>query len=231
VSEAVAAMKRAAAEAAVEDEVRSGMVVGLGTGSTAGPAIEAIGRRLAAGELRDVRGVPTSEASAGLARRVGLPLVTLDEAPEPDVAIDGADEIGPGLELVKGLGGALVREKVVASAARRFVVVADVSKQVAHLGERAPIPVEVIPFAVEPTRRRLLALGCAVTLRAGATGAPFTTDEGNRILDCRFAPLGDAQAVASAIRGIPGVVDHGLFLGLADAAYVAGPDAVSLLTR
>ena len=164
-SDAAAADKVAAAEAAVAAEVRSGMVVGLGTGSTAGPAVEAIGRRLASGELRDVRGVPTSSAAAEVARRAGVPLTTLDEAPEPDVAIDGADEIAPGLRLVKGLGGALVREKVVAMAARRFVVVADASKRVERLGERAPIPVEVLAFGLAPTRLRLAALGCDPVLR------------------------------------------------------------------
>jgi ribose 5-phosphate isomerase A len=230
VSDAAAADKRAAAEAAVRAEVRSGMVVGLGTGSTAGPAIEAIGRRLAAGELRDVRGVPTSEASAALARASGVPLTTLDDAPEPDVAIDGADEIAPGLALVKGLGGALLREKVVAAAARRFVVVADASKLVDRLGEHAPLPVEVLAFGLEPVRRRVAALGAEPELRRDAAGRPFTTDEGNRILDCRFGPIEQPEALASAIRALPGVVDHGLFLGLARVAYVAADGAVSELT-
>ena len=223
--------KRAAAERAVADEVRSGMAVGLGTGSTASPAVEAIGRLLAEGALRDVRGVPTSEATAALARRVGVPLTTLDETPELDVALDGADEIAPGLQLVKGLGGALLREKIVAAAARRFVVVADASKRVERLGERAPVPVEVIAFALEPCRRRLAALGCEPELRTGADGAPFTTDEGNRILDCRFGPIDAPEPLAAAIRAIPGVVEHGLFLGFAAAAYVAGPGHVEVLSR
>ena len=225
------AAKRAAAERAVAEEVTSGMAVGLGTGSTASPAVEAIGRLLAEGALRDVRGVPTSEATAALARRVGVPLTTLDETPELDVAIDGADEIAPGLRLVKGLGGALLREKIVAAAARRFVVVADASKRVERLGERAPVPVEVIPFALEPTRRRLAALGCEPVLRTGPDGGPFTTDEGNRILDCRFGPIADPEAVAAAIRAVPGVVEHGLFLDFAAIAYVAGPGHVEVLSR
>jgi ribose 5-phosphate isomerase A len=230
VSDAAAADKRAAAEAAVAAEVRSGMVVGLGTGSTAGPAVEAIGRRLASGELRDVRGVPTSSAAAAVARRAGVPLTTLDEAPEPDVAIDGADEIAPGLRLVKGLGGALVREKIVAVAARRFVVVADAAKRVERLGERAPVPVEVLAFGLAPARLQLAALGCDPVLRTDAEGAPFSTDEENWILDCRFGPIDHPEPLAAAIQAVPGVVGHGLFLGLADVAYVAAGGAVSELS-
>ena len=229
-SDAAAADKLAAAEAAVAAEVRSGMVVGLGTGSTAGPAVEAIGRRLASGELRDVRGVPTSSAAAEVARRAGVPLTSLDEAPEPDVAIDGADEIAPGLRLVKGLGGALVREKVVAAAARRFVVVADASKRVERLGERAPIPVEVLAFGLAPTRLRLAALGCDPVLRTDAEGAPFSTDEENWILDCHFGPIADPERLAADLQALPAVVGHGLFLGLTAVAYVATAGAVSELT-
>jgi ribose 5-phosphate isomerase A len=225
-----AARKRAAAEAAVAAEVRSGMAVGLGTGSTAGPAVEAIGRLLREGTLREVRGVPTSRATAELAHRCGVPVTTLDELPELDLALDGADEIAPGLDLVKGLGGALLHEKVVAAAARRFVVVADDSKRVGRLGERAAVPVEVIAFALEPCRRRLAALGCEPALRQADDG-PYATQEGNRILDCRFGPIDDAERVAAGIRAIPGVVEHGLFLRMAHAAYVATPDAIDLLGR
>lgn len=177
-----------------------------------------------------MRGVPTSSGAADVARRAGVPLTTLDEVPEPDVAIDGADEVAPGLRLVKGLGGALVREKIVAAAARRFVVVADASKQVERLGQRAPIPVEVLAFGVAPTRLQLAALGCEPDLRTDAEGGPYVTDEENWILDCRFAAIPDPERLAAALQAIPGVVGHGLFLGLADVAYVAAGGAVSELT-
>ena len=218
--------KRAAAEAAVAAEVRSGMAVGLGTGSTARFVTIAVGRLLAAGELEGIVAVPTSEATAALAREHGVPLATLAEQPHLAVCIDGADEISPDLGLVKGLGGALLREKIVASAADRFVVVADDSKRVARLGEKAPVPVEVIPFGAAVCARALVALGGEVVLREG-----IVTDEGNVILDCRFGPLDDPEALATAIRSIPGVVEHGLFLGMARAAYVAGAGGVEIDVR
>jgi ribose 5-phosphate isomerase A len=217
--------KRAAAEAAVAAEVASGMLLGLGTGSTAGHVVVALGRLIAEGSLTDVAGVPTSEATARLAREHGVPLTTLQEQPRLAVCLDGADEIGPGLALVKGLGGALLREKIVASAADRFVVVADASKRVARLGEHAPVPVEVIPFGEAVCARALRALGADPVPREG-----FVTDEGNRILDCRFGPLDDPARLAEAIRSIPGVVEHGLFLGMAEAAYVGGDDGVERIT-
>jgi ribose 5-phosphate isomerase A len=221
--------KREAAERGVADEVRSGMAVGLGTGSTARYVTEAIGRLLAAGALHDVVGVPTSEATATLARRVGVPLASLDECAALDVCLDGADEIAPGLALVKGLGGALLREKVVASAAARLCIVADGGKRVTRLGERAPVPVEVIGFAVPVCRAGLARLGSEPVLRLGADGAPFTTDEGNRILDCCFGPIADPLALGAAIHAVPGVVEHGLFVGMADVAYVAGDAGVEIL--
>jgi len=216
--------KRAAAEAAVATEVGSGMVLGLGTGSTASHVVIALGRLLRDGSLTDIVCVPTSEATARLAREHGVPLTTLDQQPRLAVCLDGADEIGPGLGLVKGLGGALLREKIVASAADRFVVVADASKRVAKLGQHAPVPVEVIPFGEAVCARGLRALGADPVPREG-----FLTDEGNRILDCRFGPLDDPDRLAEAIRSIPGVVEHGLFLGMAEMAYVGGPDGVEVL--
>ena len=216
--------KRAAAEAAVAAEVRSGMALGLGTGTTASYVTIAVGRLLREGALTGIVAVPTSEATAQLAREHGVPLATLTEQPQLALCLDGADEIAPDLGLVKGLGGALLREKIVASAADRFVVVADVSKLVARLGERAPVPVEVIPFGEAVCARALAALGCTPELRAGVT-----TDEGNHILDCPFGPLADPPALAARICAISGVVDHGLFLGMAAAAYVAGPDGVERL--
>lgn len=220
------AAKRAAAEAAVAAEVRSGMAVGLGTGSTARYVTIAVGRLLATGELDGIVAVPTSEATASLAREHGVPLATLAEQPHLAVCIDGADEIGPELGLVKGLGGALLREKIVASAADRFVVVADDSKRVARLGAKAPVPVEVIPFGAAVCARALAALGCRPVLREGVV-----TDEGNVILDCRFGPLDEPEALATAIRSIPGVVEHGLFLGMAHAAFVAGAGGVEIDVR
>ena len=216
--------KRAAAEAAVAAEVGSGMMLGLGTGTTASHVVVTLGRLLRDGALHDIVGVPTSEATAQLAREQGIPLTTLAEQPRLSVCLDGADEIGPGLGLVKGLGGALLREKIVASAADRFVVVADASKRVARLGQHAPVPVEVIPFGEAVCARALRALGADPVPREG-----FVTDEGNRILDCGFGPLDDPGRLAEAIRSIPGVVEHGLFLGMAEMAYVGGPDGVEVL--
>ena len=221
--------KRAAAEAAVATEVGSGMVLGLGTGSTASHVVIALGRLLRDGSLTGIVGVPTSEATARLAREHGVPLTTLDAQPRLAVCLDGADEIGPGLGLVKGLGGALLREKIVASAADRFVVVADASKRVAKLGQHAPVPVEVIPFARPLCERLLVATGWRPLLRDHGDG-PWITDEGNLILDCRRDDWGgDPARLAAGLHEIPGVVEHGLFLGMAAAAYVACTDGVRVL--
>lgn len=223
-------LKRAAAEAAVAAEVGSGTAIGLGSGSTAAHVVRAIARRLGEGVLRDVVCVPTSSGTAALATSLGVPLATLDEQPALAVAIDGADEIGPGLALVKGLGGALLREKVVASAAARFVVVADGTKLVDRLGAHAPLPVEVIAFALAVATPALAALGCEPVLRRGPDGTPFTTDEGNRIVDCAFpGGITDASALGRAIHDVPGVVEHGLFVGVARAAYVASAGGVEVI--
>jgi ribose 5-phosphate isomerase A len=222
--------KQQAAEHALA-YVQSGMALGLGTGSTATHMLRGLAARLRDGRLRDVVGVPTSEATAALARELGVPLVTLAERPRLDLAIDGADEIDPALDLIKGMGGALLREKIVAASAERFVVVGDETKLVARLGERTPVPVEVIPFGLPLCERRLAALGCVPTLRRNIAGDPFRTDEGNAILDCRFATIDDAPALAAAISAIPGAVGHGLFLGMAALALVAGSGGVRTLTR
>ena len=222
-------LKRDAAEAAIDAEVRSGMALGLGTGSTARWLLEGLGARLADGRLSELVGVPTSEHTAARCRELGIPVTGLDARPALDVAIDGADEIAPGLALIKGLGGAHLREKVVACAAARFVVVADSSKLVSSLGEKAPLPVEVVTFA-EPVCRRLLAeAGWQPELRM-RDGPPWVTDEGNHILDCRRADWSDPDALAAGLAAIPGVVAHGLFLGIASAAYVAGDDGVEVIT-
>jgi ribose 5-phosphate isomerase A len=224
-------LKRAAARRAV-DYVASGTVVGLGTGSTVRPLLELLGERLASGTLRDVRAVPTSEDTASRCRALGVPLTTLDEHPRRALALDGADEIGPRLDLIKGLGGAFLREKLVALAARRFVVIADASKRVRKLGTRAPVPVEVVPFGWMTHLPFFESLGSTAALRRTADGEPFVTDEGHYIVDCRFARgIPDARAVARALARRPGVVEHGLFLGMARIALVAGPRGVAVLER
>jgi ribose 5-phosphate isomerase A len=221
------ALKRDAAEAAIEAEVRSGMALGLGTGSTAHWLLEGLGQRIADGRLTGIVGVPTSEQTADHCRRLGIPLTDLERQPQLDLAIDGADEIAPGLALIKGLGGAHLREKVVARSAARFVVVADASKLVARLGQRAPLPVEVIPFALPLCDRLMREAGWRPRLRAGGDGV-FVTDEGNRILDCRRDDWDDPESLAAALHAMPGVVEHGLFLGMASAAYVAGAEGVQV---
>jgi ribose 5-phosphate isomerase A len=225
------ALKRAAAERAAE-YVASGTVIGLGTGSTVRPLIEAIGRRLTDGTLRDVLAVPTSEDTARRCRALGIPLTTLDDHLRLALAIDGADEIGPHLDLIKGLGGALLREKLVALAATRFVVVADASKRVRKLGTRAPVPVEVVPYGWSTHLAFFEHLGAVPTLRRTADGAPVVTDGGHYVVDCRF-PHGirDPRALSRALAKRPGIVEDGLFLGLAHLAVVAGPRGVAVLRR
>jgi ribose 5-phosphate isomerase A len=215
--------KQAAAEAAAA-LVEDGMIVGLGSGSTAALAVREIGRR-----RPRIVGVPTSEKTADLARELGIPLATLTDQPRLDLTIDGADEVEIGtLHLVKGLGGALLREKIVASATARLVIVADVSKVVERLtAAERPIPVEVVPFGWESTAERLRAIGAAPTLRAG-----FVTDGGHYILDCRWREMGPAAEMARRLDGIVGVVEHGLFIGMAEQAIVGGRDGgVRVLRR
>jgi ribose 5-phosphate isomerase A len=221
----LAALKREAAEAAIDGEVRSGMGLGLGTGSTADFVLEGLAARLADGRLSRIVGVPTSEQTAARAGELGIPLVTLDERPALDAAIDGADEIAPGLALIKGMGGAHLREKVVARAATRFVVVGDDAKLVDRLGSRAPLPVEVVRFARAVCEHLLAGLGWTSTLRL-RQGAPWVTDEGNLILDCRRDDWSDPLTLDRDVKMIPGVVEHGLFLGIARIAYVASPGGV-----
>ena len=220
-------LKRQAAERAVEI-VESGMVVGLGTGSTAVHAVRRIGALLAEGRLQRIVGIPTADVTAREAERCGIPLGTLDAYPTVDVTIDGADEIDARLNAIKGLWGALLREKIVAAASRRFVLVADESKRVSQLGTRAPVPVEVIRFARRPVADYLASLGARVIERQ-RDGRTFITDEGNLILDCHFPGLANPQEMAQLIRAQPGVVEHGLFLGMAAAAVVAGEKGVVVL--
>lgn len=224
-------LKRAAALRAIEF-ITSGTVIGLGTGSTVRPLLDLLGERLATGALRDVVAVPTSEDTAARCRALGIPLTTLDEHAQLALAVDGADEVGPRLDLIKGLGGALLREKLVARAAKRFVIVADASKRVRKLGTRAPVPVEVIPFGWSTHLTFFEKLGAEPTLRRTATGAPFVTDEGHLIVDCRF-PRGimDPAAVARALARRPGIVEDGLFLRMAHVAVLAGASGVMVLKR
>ena len=224
------ALKAEAGAAAVDRFVRSGMRLGLGSGSTAAKMLDALGERLASGALADVAGVPTSAATAARCAELGIPLLTLEQAGELALVIDGADEIDPRLDLIKGLGGAHLREKVVAAAAREMVVVADETKIVGRLGERAPLPVEVITFALPVAERLLRGLGWEPELRVD-DGRPFVTDEGNRILHCRREEWVDTEALAADISQVPGVVAHGFFLGFASAAVVATREGVQELRR
>jgi ribose 5-phosphate isomerase A len=222
------AAKLNAAKAAVA-LVEDGMRLGLGTGSTAQLILPMLGAMVASG-MRLV-GVPTSERTAKFARRAGVPLTTLAETPELDLAIDGADEVDPEFNLIKGGGGALLREKVVASCARRFVVVVDRSKLVDQLGV-FPLPIEVSPMAATPVARRIGAHGREVTLRSSAkNGGPYVTDEGHHILDCRFGRITDSRTLARTLADMPGVLEHGLFLDMAELVIVGGETGAETLRR
>jgi ribose 5-phosphate isomerase A len=214
--------KRMAARRALEF-VEDGMLLGLGSGTTSSIFIQELGARVKQG-LR-VRGIATSIASEQLAVSLSIPMTTFEESPELDLAIDGADEVGPGLALIKGGGGAMLREKIVASAARKFVVIADSSKLVRHLG-RFPLPVEVIKMALPIVNRKLEAFGLNPKLRHHPDGSKYITDEGNYILDCACGEITNTAKTAANIRGIPGVVEHGLFLGMASMALIASDRGV-----
>jgi len=203
--------------------VEDGMAVGLGTGTTATAFIRALGERVAQG--LKIRCVASSEASTQLGRSLGMDVMSLEELPELDVYIDGADEVGPGLALIKGGGGALLREKIVASAAKKFVVVVDSTKVVDVLG-KFPLPVEVVKMALPLVEKRLEDLGLNPTLRKHKDGSIYLTDENNYILDCSCGEIEEPEVTAAEIRGIVGVVEHGLFLGMASLALVAGDDGV-----
>lgn len=218
-------LKRKAAEAALE-YVKPGMVLGLGTGSTARHFLAAVGRLVAEG--MDLRGVPTSLATAEAAKQLGIPLSSLEEHARLDLCVDGADEVDPKLDLIKGLGGALFREKIVAAASKRFVVIVDESKLVPRLGTKARVPVEVHPFGWRNASEALAGLGAEVSLRR-RDGEMFRTDNGNHIVDARFGPIKAPAKVASQICAIPGVVGHGLFLGMTDLVLVASPKGVRTL--
>lgn len=224
------ALKKQAGERAAA-RIASGMVVGLGTGSTAIFATRRLGELLASGALRDVAGVPTSRATADEARRLGIPLLS-DEMPRAiDLTIDGADEVDPALNLVKGGGGALFREKIVAQASRRVVIVVDESKLSAALGTKHALPVEVARFGWKSQERFLDFLGGRPQRRLAQGGKPYETDQGNWILDCAFGPIADPLALAAQLGARAGIVEHGLFCGIADEVIVAGEAGVRELRR
>ena len=218
----------AAAEAALEF-VKDGMSLGLGTGRAATAFVEALGRRVAGG-LR-VTGVPTSEATAALARKLGIPLADLEDVPRLDVTFDGADEVDPGLDLIKGYGAAMVREKIVALSSDQLVILVGSEKLVDALGARGRLPIEVLPFGEALVRRELARLGLACDLRLDSADAPVVTDNGNRILDARLVPPLDARALERAIVALPGVLGTGFFLGMADAVIVDHGDRVEVRRR
>ena len=206
--------------------VKPGMVLGLGTGSTARFFLEGVARLVREGV--DLKGVPTSFATADAAKELGIPLTSLEERPSVDLCVDGADEVDPKLDLIKGLGGALFREKIVAAASKRFIVIVDASKLVPRLGTKAPVPVEVHPFGWKTAAAALEGLGATVELRRRDTET-VRTDNGNNLLDARFGPIKAPSKLAARIAAIPGVVGHGLFLGMADAVLVASDEGVRTL--
>jgi ribose 5-phosphate isomerase A len=213
------------------DYVRNGMNLGLGSGSTAEHVVRELGRRVREEGLR-VRGVPTSEKVARLAREVGIPLTTLEETPELDLTIDGADEVVlTTLDAIKGMGGALLREKIVALASKEEIFVVDESKVVQHLGERAPVPVEVVQFGWSRTVDALFALGCAPVRRELPNGEPFVTDSGNYLIDCKFPRIDNPHRLAERIIRVVGVVEHGLFLDIASRVVVAGEQGVRVVEK
>lgn len=222
-------LKKLAGEEAAR-RVVSGQRLGLGTGTTARFFLEALASRLSSGEIEDVAGVPTSRVTDELARSLDIPTLSLNDTPVLDLAVDGADEVDPAFNLIKGLGGALLREKVVAGASRRFVVIVDEGKLVSRLGERSPVPVEVLPFGWRATAKRIERLGADPVLRV-EHGTPYATDQGSFILDCRFGALEDAGEVARGLEKVPGVLGHGLFLDMADEVIVGTPGGVTSRTR
>ena len=219
--------KDAAARASLR-YVNDGDIVGLGTGSTAAFMVRALAEKVRAG-LKIV-GIPTSKRTEELAASLGIAVTTLDEYQDINVTIDGADEFDSQLRLIKGGGGALLREKIVASASRKLVIIADSSKQARKLG-RFPLPVEVIPFAEKLVARKIVAMGAQVKLREYAYGNPFVTDEGHHILDCHFGEIDDPEKIGSELRFMPGIVEHGLFLNMASVVVVGKADGVVELTR
>jgi ribose 5-phosphate isomerase A len=202
--------------------IEEGSAIGLGTGRAATLFVKALGKRVQEG--LHIRGVPTSDATAGLARELGIQLTTLEEVGELAITFDGADEVAPDLNLIKGYGGALVREKIVAASSKRFIVLVGPGKEVAALGEHGKLPVEVVPFGLPLAKRKLAALDCPPVLRLNPDGSTYITDNGNPILDCKVGLIKDAAALERAILDIPGVVGTGLFIGMAETVFIQAED-------
>lgn len=217
-----------AAERALEF-VKEGQVVGLGTGRAATAFVEALAARCKDG--LDVRGVPTSRTTELLARQLGIPLLEMSDVEQLDVTVDGADEVDPALDVIKGYGGALVREKIVAAASRQLVIVVGHEKLVARLGQRGKLPVEIVPFATALCRQRFAALGFPAELRRGPGNERVVTDNGNWILDCKVERIPNPGQLDAALRGVPGVVGTGLFVGMASAVVIQDGDAVEVRER
>ena len=229
-SERLEIQKQEAAERAVEF-IESGMVVGLGAGSTAAIAVRRIADLLRQGQLHDIVGIPCSNDVGSTARQLGIPLITLQDCSAIDLTIDGADEVDPDLNLIKGGGGCLLHEKIIAQASRREIIIVDASKPSPRLGTKWALPVEVIPFGWGSQRRFLESLGAQVTLRQTTGGVTFKTDEGNLILDAAFGPIADPFALARELDARTGIVEHGLFLDMVTDLLVAGDDAVQHSSR
>lgn len=224
-------LKRLAAEQAA-NHVESGMRLGLGTGSTVAHFLELLGERLATGQVRDVAGVPTSRWTEAEAGRLGIPLVALADHPRLDLAVDGTDEVDPHADLIKGMGGALLREKMVAQAADHLLIIADESKSVEQLGTRSPLPIEVVAREHESHIDFLTAKGAEVSVRRGEDGSPFRSDNGNVVLDCRFRDgIADPRALDRALQARAGIVETGLFLGLAHEVVIASRQGVRVMRR
>jgi ribose 5-phosphate isomerase A len=221
------AEKEAAARASLK-YVRDGQIVGLGSGSTASIAIRLLGERVRAG-MR-IRGIPSSIASQDLAVQLGIPLMTFEEVQHIDVTIDGADEFDPALNLIKGGGGAMLREKIVAFASKELVIVTDASKQVSVLG-KFPLPVEVIEFAEPLIAKKISDLGAQIVRRVDKNGKPYVTDEGHHILDCHFGKIADPPALARTLSDMPGIVEHGLFVGMTSVVVMAKSGSVEEFRR
>lgn len=211
--------------------IQSGMIVGLGAGSTAILAVRGLAEKLSRGELSDIQGIPCSRVIEAEARRLGIPLTTLEDHLVVDLTFDGADEVDPALNLIKGGGGALLREKLVAQASRREIIIVDESKLSPALGTHWAVPVEVIPFGWRTQAAYLEGLGARIELRSGDDGAPFVTDQGNFILDSAFGPIEDPVGLGARLDARTGIVAHGLFLGLASEVIVAGASGIQRLKR
>jgi ribose 5-phosphate isomerase A len=223
-------LKHEAAQVAV-DLVESDSVIGLGTGSTSAHFLRLLGERIRQGQLTNVIGVPTSNGAAELAEQAGIPLTTLEDHPHLALTVDGADEVDPALDMIKGGGGALLREKIVAQATHKLVIIVDESKLSNKLGVNWPIPIEVLPFGRRTQQDFLKELGAEVKIRATASGDPVYTDQGNLIFDCDFGPIDDATALAAPLDRRAGIIEHGLFLGMADEVIVAAEGGIRHLRR